>query len=46
MGPVLQPQLKEGVIDALRGVGLDFAHVFQESFQLSGVVGKDGDELL
>lgn len=46
MGPVLQPQLQERVIDALRRVWLHFTHVLQEGFQLSWVVCKDGDELL
>lgn len=46
MGPVLQSQLKQRVINALWGVGLHCTHVLQESFQLSWIVGKDGDELL
>ena len=46
VGPVLQPQLQECVVDALRGVWLQFAHMLQERFQLSRVVCKDGDELL
>lgn len=44
--PVLQPKLQQGVIHPLRRTGVHLNHVFQESFQLSRVVGKYWDEFL
>lgn len=46
MGPVVQPQLQQGVIHPLRRMWIHLNHVFQERFQLPRVVGKYWDEFL
>lgn len=46
MGPVVQPELQQCVVDPCGGEGLHLDHVLQEGLQLPPVVGEDGDELL